>query len=68
MRLFQIVGGLVKSLNNLYDLFMRHNVNFNGSISLFAHSLGSVMAYDILNQWSPLLLYDQYVTRAIVRG
>ena len=33
-----------------------------------AHSLGSVIAYDILTNWSPFLLYDQFVSNAIAEN
>lgn len=61
----EIVGGVVKSINSVYSLFKKHNPSYNGPISIFAHSLGSVISYDIISHWSPLLLYDEYVTNAI---
>ena len=63
---FQIVGGMVRVLNDTYATFLEHNPNYSGKVSFFAHSLGSVMAYDIITGWSPLLLYDQFVTHTIV--
>ena len=45
---------------------MKNNPGFGGKISILAHSLGSVITYDILTNWSPLLLYDEFVTNAIV--
>lgn len=65
--LLQIMGGLVKSLNKAYNLFIEHHPDYSGPISLFAHSLGSVMCYDILTNWSPLTLYDTFVSNAVVR-
>lgn len=53
-------------MNNTYSIFKRNNPNFKGNVSLVAHSLGSVIAYDVLTNWSPLLLYDQFVTTSIV--
>ncbi|GMR36457.1 hypothetical protein PMAYCL1PPCAC_06652 [Pristionchus mayeri] len=61
----EIVGGVVKSINSVYSLFKRHNPSYNGPVSIFAHSLGSVISYDIISHWSPLLLYDEYVANAI---
>uniref|UniRef100_A0A0N5A9H1 DDHD domain-containing protein n=1 Tax=Syphacia muris TaxID=451379 RepID=A0A0N5A9H1_9BILA len=61
----EIMGGLVKSLNRAYSLFIEHHPDYSGPISLFAHSLGSVMCYDILTSWSPLTLYDKFVSSAV---
>ncbi|TMS32631.1 hypothetical protein L596_000448 [Steinernema carpocapsae] len=61
----EIVSGVVRALNNAYNMFMANNPEFNGEISLYAHSLGSVICYDILTNWSPLLLYDEYVNNTI---
>lgn len=62
----QIVNGVIRTMNCVFDTFRENNPNFNGSVSIFAHSLGSVIAYDIVTNWSPLLLYDEFVTNAIV--
>jgi phospholipase DDHD1 len=61
----EIINGVIRSMNNTYDIFTRNNPHFKGKVSLVAHSLGSVIAYDVLTNWSPLLLYDQFVTSAI---
>ncbi|MFH4979635.1 hypothetical protein AB6A40_006344 [Gnathostoma spinigerum] len=61
----EIMRGLVRSLNNVYTKFTERNPEFNGPISLYAHSLGSVMCYDILTSWSPLVLYDKYVSETV---
>uniref|UniRef100_A0A1I7W7C5 DDHD domain-containing protein n=1 Tax=Heterorhabditis bacteriophora TaxID=37862 RepID=A0A1I7W7C5_HETBA len=60
-----IITGVVHQLNRIYTLFKENNPSFSGPVSIFAHSLGSVITYDILLHWSPLLLYDKYVTEAI---
>lgn len=62
------MAGLVRSLNTVYKLFMENHPDFDGPISVFAHSLGSVMCYDLLTSWSPLVLFDEYVAEAIVRN
>lgn len=64
--IFQIMDGLIRSLNNVYSLFVENYPNFDGPISIYAHSLGSVMCYDLLTSWSPLVLYDKYVAETIV--
>lgn len=63
----KIVNGVIRTLNNVYTIFKNNNPNFNGSVSIYAHSLGSVIAYDILTNWSPFNLYDEFITKAIVR-
>lgn len=61
----EIIAGVVSQMNSVYEQFMGNNPSFDGPVSIFAHSLGSVICYDILTSWSPLLMYDQYVTEAI---
>ncbi|KAK0393926.1 hypothetical protein QR680_000473 [Steinernema hermaphroditum] len=61
----EIVTGVVRALNNAYRLFIENNPDFDGQITVYAHSLGSVICYDILTSWSPLLLYDEYVSNTI---
>uniref|UniRef100_A0A1I7VL60 DDHD domain-containing protein n=1 Tax=Loa loa TaxID=7209 RepID=A0A1I7VL60_LOALO len=60
-----IMEGLIRSLNNVYSLFVQNHPDFDGPISIYAHSLGSVMCYDLLTCWSPLVLYDKYVAEMI---
>ncbi|KAL7077130.1 hypothetical protein ACQ4LE_004052 [Meloidogyne hapla] len=64
----EIVNGVIKCLNNVYTSFLENNPDFSGPISIIGHSLGSVIAYDILTNWSPFLLYDQFVTNAIAEN
>lgn len=45
------MNSLTSELNRLYKLFCEHNPYFeqkNGLVSLIAHSLGSVVIYDVL--------------------
>lgn len=53
-------------MNSVYDVFRDNHPDFSGSVSIFAHSLGSVIAYDLLTKWSPLLMHEEFVTNAIV--
>lgn len=62
----EIVNGVIKCLNTVYTTFIENNPNFTGPISIIGHSLGSVITYDILTNWSPFLLYDKFVNNAIV--
>ena len=43
-----ILDSVVYSLNVVYSKFMARNPEFDGHISLFAHSLGSVLCWDVL--------------------
>ncbi|CCD70557.1 Intracellular phospholipase A1 [Caenorhabditis elegans] len=61
----EIVRGVVSQLNRTYKLFKANNPQFNGHVSVFGHSLGSVICYDVLTQYSPLMLFDKYVTKSI---
>lgn len=61
----QIVKALHAELNRLYHLFCSRNPGFEpngGRVSIFAHSLGCVIVYDILTGWNPIHLYDQYLS------
>uniref|UniRef100_A0A8R1EQU9 DDHD domain-containing protein n=1 Tax=Caenorhabditis japonica TaxID=281687 RepID=A0A8R1EQU9_CAEJA len=61
----EIVRGVVAQLNRTYKLFKANNPKFSGHVHIFGHSLGSVICYDVLTQYSPLMLYDKYVTKSI---
>ena len=50
----QIIDGVRDEMNRLYNMFCSRNPSFlekGGKISILAHSLGSVIAYDILTLW-----------------
>ncbi|KAK6047375.1 hypothetical protein COOONC_15119, partial [Cooperia oncophora] len=55
----EIVGGVVRQLNRIYKLFTENNPSFSGPVSIFAHSLGSVISMTFF------FLYDKYVTHAM---
>jgi len=61
----EIINGVIRCLNIAYGNFIKSHPNFNGPVSIFAHSLGSVIAYDIVMKWSPLVFYDEFVTQEI---
>lgn len=42
------MDGLRFTIHKQYKEFMKRNPNFSGTVSVFAHSLGSVMVYDLL--------------------
>ena len=48
LSLLQIMDGVRFSLHKQYNEFMKRNPNFDGTVSVFAHSLGSVLVYDLL--------------------
>ncbi|KAJ3053402.1 hypothetical protein HK097_004378 [Rhizophlyctis rosea] len=43
-----MVNYVTEELNRIYRLFKKHNPNFEGKVSLYGHSLGSLLAFDIL--------------------
>lgn len=43
----EMINHVSSELNRLYSLFMDRNPTFNGSVSIYGHSLGSVIAFDI---------------------
>ena len=50
----QIIDGVRDEMNRLYNMFCSRNPSFlekGGKISILAHSLGSVIAFDILTLW-----------------
>lgn len=43
-----ILDSVVNSLNFVYRKFMNRNPGFCGKVSIFAHSLGSILSWDVL--------------------
>ncbi|KAJ4843910.1 hypothetical protein Tsubulata_034436 [Turnera subulata] len=43
-----IINSVSNQLNRLYLKFLKRNPGYNGKVSLYGHSLGSVLSYDIL--------------------
>lgn len=43
-----IINNVGDEINRLYSIFMEKHPNFNGSVSLVGHSLGSVIVFDLL--------------------
>ncbi|KAL2609785.1 hypothetical protein R1flu_028358 [Riccia fluitans] len=43
-----IIDSVSHSLNRLYGKFIKRNPNYDGKVSIYGHSLGSVLSYDIL--------------------
>ncbi|TMW60860.1 hypothetical protein Poli38472_000902 [Pythium oligandrum] len=43
-----IIDTVTQQLNQKYRVFMEEHPKWNGKVSIFAHSLGSVISYDIL--------------------
>ncbi|XP_024861390.1 phospholipase DDHD1 isoform X2 [Kryptolebias marmoratus] len=53
----EITKGLTEELNRLYSLFCSRNPEFEekgGKVSIVSHSLGCVIAYDIITGWDPV--------------
>ncbi|KAF3446704.1 hypothetical protein FNV43_RR11884 [Rhamnella rubrinervis] len=57
-----IINSVSNQLNRLYLKFLKRNPGYNGKVSLYGHSLGSVLSYDILchqeNLSSPFPMMD----------
>nr|CCA20336.1 phospholipase putative [Albugo laibachii Nc14] len=47
-----IINSVTKQLNEKYQIFLDEHPGWEGHVSIFAHSLGSVIAYDILSHQS----------------
>jgi phospholipase DDHD1 len=68
----EIINSLTSELNRLYKLFCQKNPTFtrkNGKVSFVAHSLGTVIIYDILtsNNYTQLLnTYGEDSTQVIL--
>ncbi|KAK9023748.1 hypothetical protein V6N11_003949 [Hibiscus sabdariffa] len=43
-----IINSVSNQLNTLYLKFLRRNPGYDGKVSIYGHSLGSVLSYDIL--------------------
>ncbi|KAE8880279.1 hypothetical protein PF005_g12867 [Phytophthora fragariae] len=43
-----IVDSVTQQLNDKYRVFMKEHTGWDGKVSIFAHSLGSMISYDIL--------------------
>lgn len=59
----ELILGLQAKMNGLYTQFCRRNPHFErlgGRVSIMAHSLGTVISYDIITNWNPLELYGMY--------
>lgn len=59
----EIVDGLRDQISLLHSMFIQRNPSFHGKISIFAHSLGCVIMHDIMTQWSPEALFDDYMRK-----
>ncbi|KAJ3109655.1 hypothetical protein HDU97_003132 [Phlyctochytrium planicorne] len=44
----EMVRHVTEEMNRIYRTFMQRNPAFNGKISIYGHSLGSLLAFDIL--------------------
>lgn len=54
-----ILNNVGDEINRLYTLFMEKHPNFNGSVSLAGHSLGSVIVFDLLANQIPSNVGEQ---------
>ncbi|KAJ3065779.1 hypothetical protein HDU98_010838, partial [Podochytrium sp. JEL0797] len=49
----EMVNHVVDEMNRIYDAYKLRNPTFNGKVSLYGHSLGSLLAFDILCNQQP---------------
>ncbi|KAI8926295.1 DDHD domain-containing protein [Entophlyctis helioformis] len=45
----EMIKHVTLELNRVYALYKERNPNFQGQVSIYGHSLGSILAYDILS-------------------
>ncbi|XP_051143262.1 phospholipase SGR2 [Andrographis paniculata] len=62
-----IIDSVSSQLNRLYSKFLKRNPGYVGKVSIYGHSLGSVLSYDILchqeNLYSPFPMEWMYKER-----
>jgi hypothetical protein len=46
----QMVLSVVREMNRLYQQYLERNPTFNGTVSIYGHSLGSILSYDIVSR------------------
>lgn len=49
----EMIKHVTEELNRIYRLFKTRNPKFNGKVSIYGHSLGSLLAFDILCNQHP---------------
>lgn len=47
----EVRAGLQRELNRLYNTFAERHPDWQGKVSVLAHSLGCVIVYDIVTRW-----------------
>ncbi|KAM7266453.1 hypothetical protein ACFE04_004350 [Oxalis oulophora] len=64
----EIIDSVSNQLNRLYLKFLKRNPSYDGKVSIYGHSLGSVLSYDILchqkNLSSPFPMEWMYMEHA----
>ncbi|KAK3733023.1 hypothetical protein RRG08_002625 [Elysia crispata] len=64
----EITNSLKSEIVRLYNTFCTRHPYFepsNGKVSIIAHSLGSVLIYDIMTGWNPVHSYDELMTSVL---
>ncbi|CAK9302753.1 unnamed protein product [Gordionus sp. m RMFG-2023] len=65
----EILTGVQKELNRLYQMFCAKHPNFSkfpqNKVSIIAHSLGTVIIHDILSGWNPSYIHQNYVDQTL---
>jgi hypothetical protein len=50
----EMIFHVTEEMNRIYKLYKERNPQFKGKVSVFGHSLGSLLAFDILSHQSAL--------------
>ncbi|GFS17842.1 phospholipase DDHD1 [Elysia marginata] len=64
----EITNSLKSEIVRLYTIFCTRHPYFepsNGKVSIIAHSLGSVLIYDIMTGWNPVHSYDELMASVL---
>ncbi|KAI8804425.1 hypothetical protein BJ742DRAFT_825172, partial [Cladochytrium replicatum] len=66
----EIISIVTKLFNSAYDRFRERNPNANGKVAIMAHSLGGIIAYDIIaNQPRPFTEQpDSFISAKAITG
>uniref|UniRef100_A0A914DWB4 DDHD domain-containing protein n=1 Tax=Acrobeloides nanus TaxID=290746 RepID=A0A914DWB4_9BILA len=63
-----IITSAISQMNTKYAMFLKNNPEFSGSVSILAHSLGSVIAYDALHEHRDELIFKDKINLLFLIG
>ncbi|XP_014219125.1 phospholipase DDHD1-like [Copidosoma floridanum] len=64
----EVRSGLQKELNRLYNTFAERHPEWQGKVSILAHSLGCVIVYDIVTRWMGFETYPPASSPCLSEG